>query len=294
MVQQLKIAIQGGPASFHDVAARKSFAKKSLETLPCESFHSLCKALAAGETDFAVMAIENALAGGILSNYTLLLQNNFSIIGELWLPIDQNIMALPGQNLADIHTVLTHPVALLQCGTFLGKHPQMQPQENHDTAESARHIKENNLKGVAAIASEEAAKLYGMQILQAHIADRKDNYTRFLLLSRETAPSAIATKASIILGLSEKDESLEKLLLLLEAQEIAVTLTQPLPAISTPEKQYIALDLEGKDSEQVQKAIAKVKTLVKELKQLGTYKGVAHPRHNAQAAKTPLATVLHA
>ena len=103
--KKIKVAIQGGPASFHEVAAQQYFPEYDVESMPCQSFRELCEVLHKSKADQAVMAVENTLAGSILPNYNLLHQYNLFVTGELWLPIEQNLMALPGQQLQDLRKV---------------------------------------------------------------------------------------------------------------------------------------------------------------------------------------------
>jgi len=281
MATKINIAIQGGPASFHDMAARQLFAAQSIDVLPCATFKQLFDSLQLGQADFAVMAIENAVAGSIHANYTLLQQHDFCIIDELWLPIDQNLMALPGQRIQDINAVYSHPVALLQCGAFLQQYPHMQLQQMTDTADSARLIKEKQQYGVAAIASHLAAKLYGMEILQENIADQKGNYTRFLLLSRQR-PSAddltMANKATLLLDLPLADITLkavkEKLLL----HDMHTSLIEYFPpAPSSAGAKHIAIDIEGFDYQELLDVITELQPLVCHLQVLGLYQRAKNP-----------------
>ena len=164
MDKTLKIGIQGVKGSFHDMAAREYF-HKDVALVECNSFRKLCDRLSHSHCDFALMAIENSLAGSILPNYALLETNKLKIIGEIYQKIVMNIMALPGESLATIKTVQSHPMALLQCSNFLSRHPSIEVKEGNDTAESAKEIKEKGLTGAAAIAPKLAAELYGMEIL---------------------------------------------------------------------------------------------------------------------------------
>src|SRR5690606_27761089 len=128
----------------------------------CETFKKLCTVLENSTADFAVMAIENSIAGSILSNYSLIQDYNFYIIGEIQLRIEQNLMALPGVKIDQLKKIRSHYMALLQCQEFLDKHPEIHLEEYHDTADSARDIKRNNEKEVAAIAGRYAAELYNL------------------------------------------------------------------------------------------------------------------------------------
>lgn len=281
MATPITIAIQGGPASFHDAAARQLFATDAVKMLSCSSFEQLCDVLQQGQADFAVMAIENLLAGSIRTNYTLLQQYDFSILEELWLPIDQNLIALPGQRIQDITSVRSHPVALLQCSAFLEQHPHLQAQETTDTADSARDIRGKQQYGVAAIAGRQAAQLYGLEILKEHIADQQANYTRFLLLTKAkhtAGKTASANKASLLLELPLAAGSLEAVMQELHTLHIHTSLIQSVPGSS----QHVAIDVEGADAEELQLMVKELRPLVQSLRVLGLYRRAANPLHPEQ------------
>src|SRR3954464_2217774 len=180
---RLKIAIQGITASFHEVAAITYFGQ-SIDTVECLSFFDLCESLKNERADYAVMAIENSIAGSILPNYFLLQEYHFQIIGELYIPIHMNLMALPGTKIEQLKTIESHPMAIRQCSDYLHRLSNVEIRESDDTALSAKRVAEKKLKNVAAIANEYAAKKFGLQILEKRIETHKKNFTRFLVLSR--------------------------------------------------------------------------------------------------------------
>ncbi|CAN5895646.1 prephenate dehydratase [soil metagenome] len=273
MDKELKIAIQGGPASFHDVVARQYFEQQRTGIIPCMTFQQVCAELREGRADYAVMAIENTLAGSILGNYTLLQQNPLHIIGERYLRIEQNLMALPGQTLADIKTVRSHPMALLQCSKFLVAHPGMQALEASDTAESAREIQEQQLKGVAAVASRLAAERYQLTILEERIEDFKDNYTRFLILAREPKPNESDTnKASVILRLHHRVGELGRVLEVFKRHYINMSLIQSIPNPIQQAEFSILVDLEYDFIEAFREAMAEVGEIAINVNLLGNYR----------------------
>lgn len=275
--RKIKVAIQGGPASFHEVAAQQYFPECDVESVPCQSFRELCEALQQGEADQAVMAVENTLAGSILPNYNLLHQFNLFVTGELWLPIEQNLMALPGQQLQDLTKVVTHPMALNQCMEFLMQQPQLQLQESHDTADSAKEIREKGLQGVAAIASKQAAALYGLEMLAENIEDRRDNFTRFLVVNREQPQeNSSFNKATLLLQVSH-DGSLADIFTQLSAHNIHTALIQTLPAISRSHSHYMVIELEGESSRNLQETIAVLAPLVEYQQLLGLYQKTMYP-----------------
>lgn len=266
----MKVAIQGGNASFHDIAARDYFGK-DINTIQCDSFRKLCEVLKEGQADYAVMAIENSIAGSILSNYTLLHEFNFYIVGEIQLRIEQNLIALPGTNIKDIQKVRSHYMALLQCRDFLNQYPHIQVEEYHDTAESAKVIRENNEEGVAAIAGRYAAELYQLELIAEGIETEKKNYTRFMVLSRNKKERVgHINKATICFQLPDKIGALSDVLRIIVDNKINLTKIQSIPIIGKPNEYTFYVDCEFEDYEKFKQTIA-IKPLVQELKILGEY-----------------------
>src|SRR5258708_37181063 len=143
--KKIKVAIQGIATSFHEVAALTYF-NEPVETVECLTFHSLCESLKKGTSDFAVMAIENSIAGSILPNYFLLQEYHFSIIGEVYLPIHMHLLALPGVKMPDVKSIESHPMAIRQCSDYLHRLTGVDIRESDDTALSAQRVKKENLK----------------------------------------------------------------------------------------------------------------------------------------------------
>ena len=156
----LKIAIQGIKGSNHHQVALNYFGD-DIDLVECMSFHTLVDQLLNKQADKGVMAIENSIAGSIIPNYALVYHNNLHIIGEYYLNIHHNLMVLGGQQLSDIKEVRSHPMALLQCREYLKSQPHIKMVEDVDTAETAKRIQENQLKGIAAIAPAVAAWVSG-------------------------------------------------------------------------------------------------------------------------------------
>lgn len=273
MTNVIKIAIQGGRASFHDIAARQYFKNINLTVVECRTFRLLCKELLENRVDFAVMAIENTLVGSILPNYSLLLEFPLHIVGEIYLHIQQNFMALPHQSISDIEYVRSHPMALLQCSEFLESNLHIREVETFDTAESAREIREKQMHGVAAIASREAAELYGLNILAEEIENLKRNYTRFLILANEPHhQSASANKASINFHVRHRVGALAEILNVLQQHGVNLTLIQSIAVPGSPREYAIHVDVEWSDKAKFEEAAEQAKQLSQEFKVLGIYK----------------------
>jgi len=240
----MKIAIQGESGSFHEVAARQYFSFDTIEIVPCSTFDLTLNTLKAGEADFAIMAIENARSGSILYNYTLIRESGMKILGEHNLRIRQNLMALHGQSITDIREIRSHPIALAQCMTFLNQFPGITLIEADDTAGSARLISENQLIGVATIASANAAEIYGLDILASGIETYKKNYTRFLIVGHEEKGNRKGNKVSICFSTGHKPGSLATVLVKLAGLGINLSKIQSVPRLNGEWEYMFYLDLE--------------------------------------------------
>jgi prephenate dehydratase len=269
--KKLKVAIQGLAASFHEVAARTYF-HQTLDLVECLTFHDLCEKLKEGKADFAVMAIENSIAGSILPNYFLLQQYHFSIVGELYLPIHMHLLALPGVKLADIKTIESHPMALRQCTEFIHTLNGVEIRESDDTALSAKRVKTLKLKHTAAIANELAAKKYGLQILEKRVETHKKNFTRFLVLSRKPEVNDKVNKASLSFEVVNEVGSLADALMTFKLNHINLLKIQSVPVIGKPSEYRIHIDVEWKRRKNYDDAMKHVLRQVKNLNVLGEYK----------------------
>ncbi|MBL0742514.1 prephenate dehydratase [Chryseolinea lacunae] len=269
--KKLNIAIQGIASSFHEIAAQTYF-DQPIETIECLSFHRLCESLKTGEADYAVMAIENSIAGSILPNYFLLQEYHFSIIGELYLPIHMHLLALPGVKLSDITSIESHPMAIRQCAEFLYALKGVEIRESDDTALSAKRVKELKLKNTAAIANEYAAKKYGLQILEKRIETHKKNFTRFLILTKRSNEKKESNKASLYFEVANEVGSLADALMSFKSNSINLTKIQSIPIIGRPSEYSIHIDVEWKRRKNYDDAMHQVLRQVKNLNVLGEYK----------------------
>nr|WP_315157394.1 prephenate dehydratase [uncultured Flavobacterium sp.] len=268
-----KIAIQGIKGSFHHQVAKDYF-YQNVVVDECLSFEELVDSLLNGDSDQAVMAIENSIAGPIIPNYALIDKNNLHIIGEHYLDIIQNLMALPGQRIEDIKEVHSHPMALLQCMEFLKKHPNIKLVEDKDTAETARRIHENQIKGIAAIASVTAAEMYNLEIIAPSIQTIDNNMTRFVILKKENSfvSEDEINRASIKFELDHKRGSLAAVLNVMSDCKLNLTKIQSLPKIETPWKYSFFVDVTFEKYEDYAKAKALVSIMAHYFKVLGEYK----------------------
>ncbi len=271
-----RIAIQGGPGAYHEIAARNYFPAAGLEIIPVLTFPDLIKTVANPTlSEGGIMAIENSIAGSILGNYRLLNASPLTISGEVFLRIRHNLMALPGSDISEIKEVHSHPVAIAQCHEFFKQYPHIQLKESADTALSAKNILDKNLKGVAAIASAAAADLYEMDVLAKGIEDNKQNFTRFLILHRNKHNSTVANKVSVSFSLPHKTGSLAVVLTQLAVAGANLTKIQSVPLVGKEWQYIFFIDFvqEGNGLDDTLKALGNMTT---DLKVLGHYQSGAY------------------
>jgi prephenate dehydratase len=268
-----KIAIQGIKGSFHHQVVQEYFGQ-DVALDECLSFEELVDSLLSGKSDQAVMAIENSIAGPIIPNYALIDKNNLHIVGEHYLDIHQNLMALKGQKIEDILEVHSHPMALLQCMEFLKKYPNIKIVEDKDTAETARRIHENQFKGIAAIASKTAANMYDLEILAPEIQTINNNMTRFVIINKKEnfVDENEINRASIKFELDHKRGSLAAVLNVMSDCKLNLTKIQSLPKIETPWKYSFFVDVTFEKYEDYAKAKALMTIMAEYFKVLGEYK----------------------
>lgn len=267
------IAIQGAEGSNHHKVAR-NFYGTTIQLKECMSFDVLVDSLLNKTATIGIMALENTIAGSIIPNYALIDKNDLHIIGEEYLNIHHHLMALPNQKITDIKEVCSHPMALLQCKKFLKKHPHIKLIEDVDTAEVAKRISTNKLKGVAAIAPKIAADIFDLHIIEDEIQTIKDNATRFVIIQTTPPNNGIneINKASLKFQLDHKRGSLATILNVLSDCKMNLTKIQSLPVIESPWKYSFFVDVTFNDYKYYQKAIAIIKIMALETKVLGTYK----------------------
>ena len=268
-----RIAIQGAEGSNHHKVARNFYGDNVL-LKECLSFDALVDSLLDQTASQGVMAIENTIAGSIIPNYALIAKNNLHICGEQYLNIHHHLMALPNQTIEDITEVCSHPMALLQCKEFFKKHPHIKLIEDVDTAEVAKRISQQQLKGVAAIAPIIAAELFDLEIIEDDIQTIKDNATRFVIVQTESPNNGIdqINKASIKFELDHKRGSLAAVLNVLSDCQLSLTKIQSLPIIETPWKYSFFVDVTFEAYKNYKKAMAILEIMAEEFKVLGAYK----------------------
>ncbi|WP_185872971.1 prephenate dehydratase [Blattabacterium cuenoti] len=241
-----KIAIQGVKGCFHHAAVSKYFKGCSYTLMECSSFRELAFSVFRSNVDIGVMAIENTIAGTILTNYSLLYEYNLRIVGEVYMPIKHHLMAYPGQTIEDIKKIYSHPMALLQCELFIEEHPDIQISKYSDTASAAKYISNFKKKGLAAIASEDAAIEYGLEIISSNIQTINKNFTRFFIIKnflKKQNEEDNFNKASLIFKILHTTGSLAKILSLISNLGINMTKIQSIPIIQRPWEYSFYVDI---------------------------------------------------
>lgn len=266
-----RVAIQGIRASFHEQAAFEYFGE-NIETIECDSFKQTFVALENKEADYIVMAIENSIAGSILPNYSLLLGYNFPVVGEVYLPIQLHLMALPGVTFDQIKYVTSHPMAIRQCNDFFDEYPHLKIVESSDTAACAKRIRDEQLIDTVAVANILAARLYGLDIIERRIESNKKNYTRFLILTtHDNVSKQTPNKASLCFQVSNQVGSLAKVLNIFADLGVNMSKIQSMPVLGKRHEYNFYVDVEWEDSKQYDAAVKQVLKYTHNFNILGEY-----------------------
>jgi prephenate dehydratase len=269
-----RIVIQGVRGAFHEIAARQ-FYGQDIEIIPALSFAALFEKTADEScSEAAMLAIENSIAGSILGNYNLLQSNDLVITGEVYLRIEQHLMALPGVRLEALREVQSHPMALAQCKAFFRKNPHLRLVEAADTAESAERIHQLQLTDTAAVGSELAAQLYGLEIIARCIETDHRNYTRFLAVERRATAETIvgANKASVSFSTPHEPGALSRVLSMLAAHDANLTKIQSTPILGKPWEYLFFTDFVVEQPEQLPEVLQLLESMTHGCKVLGVYK----------------------
>lgn len=276
-----KITIQGVAGCYHDAAARDYFARiepeSEIETVECPSFGEMFSVLDTDPSLIGVVAIENTIAGALLQNHELLRRSSLTVVGEYKMRISHVLGALNGQQLSDIHEVHSHPMALMQCEQWLHRHPSIRMVEAFDTAGAARSIAQTAQPGHAAVCSEYAANLYGLNILEKGIETNKRNFTRFLILADPLLADHLRpkddllNKASIVFTLPHTQGALSKVLSILSFYDMNLSKIQSMPIIGREWEYRFYIDVTFNSYARYLQAIDAVRPLMSDFRSLGQY-----------------------
>ncbi len=267
-----RIAFQGELGAYSELASYEFFGY-DIEVMPRPAFEDIFTMVRSGDADHGTIPIENSLAGSIHENYDLLLKHDLVITGEIKLRIVHNLLAAPGTELGEVRKIYSHPQALSQCKDFLAQLDDVELVSVYDTAGAARRIKECPTANEAAIASEQAARDYGLEILSAGIESNHQNFTRFLVLSRELADPVEDSKTSIVFSAKNIPGALFKSLSVFALRDIDLYKIESRPIPGSPWVYMFYLDFDGDiRSDVTKRAIGHLEEIASFLKVLGSYR----------------------
>ncbi len=265
------VAYLGEPGAFSQAAAKKVFGSWMIG-VPCLCAEAVFEEVTGGKAAFAVIPIENTLAGSIYQNYDLLARHSLAVVAETSLRIAHNLIAHKGADLRDIRQVYSHPAALEQCSRFLRRHRTLEKVPFYNTAGSVKHIRDHGLKHAAAIASADAARIYRMAILKGGIEDEPENYTRFLVLARRGVLPMGGQKTSVVFGLENQPGALFKALSVFALRNIDLAKIESRPNRGKPWEYLFYMDLNSDiRSLECRRALRHIRELAPYLKILGSY-----------------------
>jgi len=266
-----RVAFQGELGAFSQQASLQIFGRSALP-LPCPTFEEVFSSVSKRKTDFAVIPIENSLAGSIHQNFDLLTTHPVDVIAETLVRIEHHLIGYPGVELSDIEQIYSHPVALAQCQKFLRRLKKIEVVSFYDTAGSVKCIRERNLNRAAAIASAHAAKIYGMKILRRNIEDNSENFTRFLALARHKRFRPGGEKTTIVFGLRNEPGALFKALSVFALRNIDLTKIESRPIHGQPWEYLFYIDIQSDlRTEECSNALRHLQEMTLYFKVLGSY-----------------------
>jgi prephenate dehydratase len=267
----MKVAIQGEAGSFSEEAALRLLGR-GLEILGYRQFEEVFRAVESGGAECGVIPLENSLTGSIHRNYDLLRRSGLKIQRELYLPIQHNLIVVPGARFEDLETVISHPVALGQCERFFEVHPQLRMVPTHDTSGSVRELMESGSRTTAAIAGPRACEVFGGEVLRAGIQDNDANFTRFVQLGGTQAETPGPKKTSIVFSFSNVPGALFKSLSVFALRDIDLMKIESRPIHGRPWEYLFYLDFSGSSEDrEVVNALNHLREFADEVEVLGCY-----------------------
>ncbi len=274
----LRVAYQGVEGSYSHLTAQRHYRNKEGGILltGCETFRAAADAVRDSTVDVALLAVENSTAGSINETYDLLAEGGLTITAEVISQVEHCLLALPDTAIDQLHAVLSHPQALMQCEAFFRRHPKIRPQAEFDTAGAARKVAESNDPTLGAIASESAGKAFGLEVLERAIQTQSNNYTRFVEVAKEATPCPpdAACKTSLLLETAHKPGALGEVIVAFARRGVNLTKLESRPIPDRPFDYQFYLDIEGHAASQaITETLGEIESqeLTRELRILGTY-----------------------
>lgn len=266
----LSVACQGVDCSYASIACNKAFLQPDIHFYP--NFEDVFYAVSHGDCPYGLIPIENTLAGSVTENYDLMLEYNLSIVGSVTIPVDHCLLTLPGADLEGLSLVLSHPQALHQCSEFFKANRHLSSREFSNTAAAAQYVAEQKDPAFAAIGSSACAEKYGLQIHSAGIQNRKKNFTRFLVISRENICTPECNRMSMIFRLSHRPGSLIHALNHFAERNINLLKLESRPIPESPFEFVFYCDFSGNyEDADIQSAMGRLPMDLVYMKFLGNY-----------------------
>lgn len=266
----LVVGYQGVEGAFSYQAMKEYFGDVSSKNY--HTFEAVYQALKQGEIDYGIVPLENSSTGAVNDNYDLVRDYDCFIVGEHSIHVGQHLLALPNTKLEEIQEVFSHPQALAQSSNFLSKYPNILQTDYTNTAASAKYVSEQKDKTKAAIASKDAAKLYGLEVIEEHIENVSSNQTRFIVIGNRLEHTVNSNRVSIVFTLEHKSGSLYQVLKTIKEQNINMCRIESRPYKTGNWQYYFYIDFEGSlDDRSVQQVLENMKTHCLTLKVLGNY-----------------------
>lgn len=284
----VRVGFQGTPGSYSDLAIKRLFATRQtgkVERQGFPTFRPVVDALENGDVDYALLPVENTIAGTINEVYQLLGERAVTVVDEEIWPVEHCLAGIPGSTVHGIRTVRSQPVALQQCQRFLDTLAGCKGESYYDTAAAARSVSEAKDASIGAICSEDAAHRYGLAVLQREVADQKRNLTRFLLISLKPEPvdPRQPTRTSLVWTVNHRRGALASCLQAFSAEDINLSKLESRPLPDSPWQYMFYVDVEGHvEDPRVSRALDLVREHTNHLKVLGSY-----PRRTGEEAPVP-------
>ena len=272
----MRIAYQGVAGAYSEAAALRF--NRAADVLPRPSFEDVFAVVAERQATHGILPIENTIGGTIHRNYDLLLEHDLPIVGEVKLAIAHHLVVLEGTTLDQVRRVYSHPQGLAQCERFLRTLKDVEIVATYDTAGSAKMIREENLRGSAAIASQRAAQVFDLRVLRSGIQDYADNFTRFLLIGREALPLGTPDKTTIVFTVPNEAGALFKALSVFAMRGIDLTKLESRPIPDRPFEYLFYADLAtNREDFRCSRALMNLAEFAPSVRTLGSYPAWSEP-----------------
>lgn len=272
-----RIAFQGIAGAYSEEAIRQFFGTAA-ETVPCKTFAEIFRAVEARSADYGMLPVENSVAGSVNEAYDLLVEHDLRIHAEVMLRVRHMLLAPSGTSLSEIVSVRSHPQALAQCQRYLSRHG-FAAEAAEDTAKAAHDLAARPEPGVAAIASELAGTLAGIEVIDRGIEDFPFNYTRFFVLALDDPPRAQRSKTSLVFTTPHRPGALYECLGEFAKRRISLSKIESRPRLNKPWQYIFYLDFEGHCQDpQCEAAMMALLRRSSFVKMLGSYPAATLPQ----------------